>query len=101
VEGSGRSTPQLQFTVSRSGSSLGTVSVDYRTVAGTARSPSDYYAASGALTFQPGVLSRTITITVKSDRTREPNETFTVELLNVVGASVNDAVATGTILNDD
>jgi hypothetical protein len=101
VEGSRRTTPQLQFTVSRSGSSAGTVSVDYRTVAGTARAPSDYYAASGTLIFQPGVLSQKITITVKSDRTREPDETFTVELLNAVGASVADAVATGTILNDD
>jgi len=101
VEGNRRSTPQLQFTVSRSGSSEGTVSVDYRTVAGTARAPSDYYAASGTLTFPPGVRSHTITITVKSDRTREPDETFTVELLNAVGASVVDAVATGTILNDD
>jgi hypothetical protein len=100
VEGD-RVRSQLQFTVSRSGSSEGTVSVDYRTVAGTARAKSDYNAASGTLTFQPGVWSQTITITVKTDRTREPDETFTVELLNAVGASVNDAVATGTILNDD
>jgi hypothetical protein len=100
VEGD-RVRSQLQFTVSRSGSSEGTVSVDYRTVAGTARAKSDYNAASGTLTFQPGVWSQTITITVKSDRTREPDETFTVELLNAVGASVVDAVATGTILNDD
>jgi len=100
VEGN-RGRSQLQFTVSRSGSSEGTVSVDYRTVAGTARAKSDYNAASGTLTFQPGVWSQTITITVKTDRTREPDETFTVELLNAVGASVVDAVATGTILNDD
>lgn len=92
---------QLQFTVSRAGWSDGTVSVDYRTVAGGALAKSDYNAASGTLTFPPGVWSQTITITVKSDGKREPDETFTVELLNAVGASVNDAVATGTILNDD
>jgi hypothetical protein len=100
VEGN-RGSSQLQFTVSRSGSSEGTASVDYRTVAGTARAKSDYDAASGTLTFQPGVWSQTITITVKTDRTREPDETFTVELFNAVGGTVNDAVATGTILNDD
>ena len=100
VEGN-RGRSQLQFTVSRSGSSEGTVSVDYRTVAGTARAKSDYNAASGTLTFPPGVWSQTITITVKADRTREPNETFTVELLNTFGGTVDDAVATGTILNDD
>jgi hypothetical protein len=87
--------------VSRSGSGEGTVSVDYRTVAGTALAKSDYTAASGTLTFPPGVWSQTITITVNTDRKREPDETFTVELLNAVGASVVDAVATGTILNDD
>jgi hypothetical protein len=100
VEGN-RGRSQLQFTVSRSGSGEGTVSVDYRTVAGTALAKSDYTAASGTLTFPPGVWSQTITITVKTDRRREPDETFTVELLNAVGASVGDAVATGTILNDD
>ena len=75
--------------------------MNYRTVAGTASAKSDYNAASGTLVFQPGVLNQTITITVQSDRKREPNETFTVELFNAVGASVTDAVATGTILNDD
>jgi len=96
-----RGNSQLQFRVSRSGSGEGTVSVNYRTVAGTALARSDYTAASGTLTFPPGVWSQTITITVNTDRKREPNETFTVELLNVVGGTVGDAVATGTILNDD
>jgi hypothetical protein len=100
VEGN-RGSSRMQFTVTRSGSSEGTASVSYRTVAGTASAKTDYTAASGTLTFQPGVSSQTITIAVKADRKREPNETFTVELFNVVGASVADAVATGTILNDD
>ena len=100
VEGN-RGSTQLKFTVSRSGSSEGTVKVDYRTIAGTASAKSDYNAASGTVVFQPGVLSQTITITVKSERKREPNETFTVEIFNAIGASVVDAIATGTILNDD
>jgi hypothetical protein len=70
-------------------------------VAGAALARSDYDAASGTLTFPPGVWSQTITITVKTDRTREPDETFTVELFSTFGGSVDDAVATGTILNDD
>lgn len=100
VEGN-RGSMQLQFTVSCSGSSGGTVSVDYRTVAGTARAKSDYTAVSGTLTFPPGVLSQTITITIKTDRMREADETFTVELYSTFGGTVDDAVATGTILNDD
>jgi len=100
VEGH-RGRSKLPFTVSRGGSGEGTVSVSYRTVDGTARAKSDYSAASGTLTFQPGVWSQTITIAVKSDRTPEPDETFTVELFNVFGGFIDDAVATGTILNDD
>jgi hypothetical protein len=100
VEGD-RGSSKLQFTVSRSGSSEGTVGVSYRTVDGSARAKSDYKAASGTLVFQPGVSSQTITIAVTGDHKREPNETFTVEIFNAVGASVTDAVATGTILNDD
>ena len=68
---------------------------------GAALAKSDYNAASGTLTFPPGVWSQTITITVNTDRKREPNETFTVELFSTFGGTVGDAVATGTILNDD
>jgi hydroxyethylthiazole kinase-like sugar kinase family protein len=70
-------------------------------VAGTAPAKSDYNVASGTLTFQPGVWTQTITITVKSDRKREANETFSVQLSNAVGATIEDGIATVTILNDD
>jgi hypothetical protein len=100
VEGD-RGSSKLRFTVSRSGSGPETVSVSYRTVDGTALANSDYSAASGTLTFPTGISTLTITIAVTGDHKREPNETFTVELFNAVGASVVDAVATGTILNDD
>lgn len=101
VEGdSGSST--MRFTVTLSGGAgPSTVSVSYRTVNGTASAASDYSAASGTLAFPPGVLSQTITIAVTGDHKREPNETFTVELFNAVGPTLGDAVATGTILNDD
>ena len=100
VEGD-RGSSKMRFTVSRSGSRFRTVSVSYRTVDGTASANSDYSAASGTLTFPTGISTLTITIAVTGDRKREPNETFTVELFNAVGASLVDAVATGTILNDD
>jgi len=100
VEGD-RGSSKMRFTVSRSGSSVRTVSVSYRTVDGTASAKSDYSAASSTLTFPTGISTLTITIAVTGDRKREPNETFTVELFNAVGASLVDAVATGTILNDD
>jgi hypothetical protein len=100
VEGD-RGSSKLRFTVRRSGSGPEAVSVSYRTVDGSARANSDYSAASGTLIFPTGISTLTITIAVTGDRKREPNETVTVELFNAVGASVGDAVATGTILNDD
>ena len=101
VEG-GRGSSNMRFTVTLSGGAgPSTVSVSYRTVDGTASATSDYNAASGTLTFPSGVSSQTITIAVTGDHKREPNETLTVELFNAVGASVTDATATGTILNDD
>jgi endoglucanase len=53
------------------------------------------------LTFQPGETSRTISVSIKGDRKREANETFSVQLSNAVGATIDDGVATVTILNDD
>src|SRR5262249_46993884 len=46
--------------------------------------------------------SKTITVQVNGDTTVEPNETYTLDLANVVGnATIADPQATGTILNDD
>jgi hypothetical protein len=78
-----------------------TVTVRYATDSGSAVAPSDYTSTSGTLTFQPGQTSRMISIAIKGDRKREPNETFSVQLSNSVGATIADAVATATILNDD
>jgi hypothetical protein len=40
-------------------------------------------------------------VSIKGDTTVEPNETFTVTLSGVTGASVTDGQAVGTIRNDD
>ena len=44
-----------------------TVTVDYTTTNATAVAGTDYEAASGTLTFDPGVTSRTVTVTVTGD----------------------------------
>ena len=77
------------------------ITVSYSTANGTAVANSDYTAASGTLTFQPGETSRTISVSIKGDRKREADETFSVQLSNAVGATIEDASATVTILNDD
>ena len=62
---------------------------------------------SGTVTFAPGELSKTITVATVGDNIDETNETVTVTLTNPQGASpeatptLGDAVATGTILDND
>ena len=81
--------------------STATVTVSYQTANGSAVAPKDYTAKSGTLTFQPGQTTKTIALTIKGDRQREPNETFTVRLNNAVGANLGRSIGSATILNDD
>ena len=89
------------FTATLSPASAQTVTVNYTTVNGTATGGSDYVAASGILTFAPGVSTRPIGVTVNGDTTVEPNETFSVTLSGPLNAVLGTASGTGTIMNDD
>jgi hypothetical protein len=63
---------------------------------------SDYVAISGGSgTLTNGTTSTTIDVTVNGDTKLESDETFFVNLSNVVGASVTDGQGEGTITNDD
>ena len=96
----GTSRLPLKVTLSRISNDL--ITVKYRTVNGSALASKDYSAVTnGALSFQPGQTSRTISISITTDGKREPNETFSVQLSSAVGATIGDAVGTATILNDD
>jgi chitinase len=94
-------TSKVAVAVTLSNGSSQAITVSYRTIDGTALAKSDYTATSGTLTFQPGETSRTISVSIKGDRKREANETFSVQLSNAVGATIDDGVASVTILNDD
>ena len=96
-----RGTSNVAVAVTLSSGSSQPITVHYATANGTAVAPQDYAATSGTLTFQPGETSRTISVSIKGDRKREANETFSVQLSNAVGATISDGVATVTILNDD
>ena len=90
-------------TVSLSAASGRNVSVDFATADGTATfSPgADYHSQSGRLVFNPGETTKTITLTVVSDTTDEPDETFLVNLSNPVNATIADGQSTITITDDD
>ena len=64
-------TQNLVFTVTLSQTSTSAVTVRYASANGTATAGSDYNAASGTLTFAPGVTSRTVTVAVRGDTTVE------------------------------
>jgi hypothetical protein len=57
---------------------------------------------SGTLTFPVGVNVKTIVVQVVGDRTRERNETFSVNLSNPsANAYLGDGQGVGTIVDDD
>src|SRR5262249_8860249 len=62
---------------------------------------SDSIAAAASLTFAPGETSKTISVTLQSDTTFEPDEALSVLLSNPSRATILADTATGTILNDD
>ena len=95
-------TTAFTFVVSLSGKALAPVTVDYASAAGTASVPSDFQSVSGTLSFPVGVDTRTITVQVVGDRTRERNESFYVNLSNPSSnAYLGDGQALGTIVDDD
>jgi hypothetical protein len=85
------------FTVTRGGNASSTSTVDWTTADESATAGSDYAAASGSITFGPSETTKKITIAVKGDTIDEPSETFTVNLSNVVGATIADGQGVGTI----
>src|SRR5205823_451974 len=80
AEGAAGTTHNALFTVTLTGATGRTVTVNYATQNGTATAGSDYTAASGTITFLPGQTSKTLPIQVLGDATAEPDETFKVNL---------------------
>ncbi|HEY0661319.1 MAG TPA: FG-GAP-like repeat-containing protein [Lysobacter sp.] len=90
------------FTISLSQASGSPVTYNVATANGTASAGSDYVASSvTGQSIPAGTTSRVFNVTINGDTTVEANETFNVNVSNVVGAMVADGVGVGTILNDD
>ena len=95
-------TTNLVFTVTLSAASAATVNVGYTTANGTALTgDNDYQSTSGTLTFNPGELTKPITVVINGDQKTESDETVLLNLNNPINAAVDDAQGVGTILNDD
>ena len=89
----------LTFTVTRSGNTTGTTTVNYATAPGTAAT-NDYTGVSGTLTFAPGEAAKTINVFAKTDIRAELDEVFYVNLSGATGATINDAQGAGSIYDD-
>ena len=91
----------LEFAVRLDRAASGPVTVDYRTMDGSAKAGEDYDAASGTLTFAAGETSQSVRVTVRDDEHDEGEETLALRLSNPSGAWMSDREGTGTIVNRD
>ncbi len=100
VEGNTGTTDAV-FTLSLSASSTSEVAVDFVTTTATATADVDYQGRSGTVRFAPGETLASVSIPVVGDLQDELDETFTVDLSNPVGGTIDDAQGVGTIVDDD
>jgi probable HAF family extracellular repeat protein len=102
-EGKKGQSTQFTFTVALSAAYDQAVTMSFKTTDGTAKtSDNDYVAKTGTLTFAPGQMTKTITITVNGDSKKEADETFYIDLFGLSGNALSTkSRGVGTILNDD
>jgi CSLREA domain-containing protein len=101
-EGNTGTPRNANFTLSLNAPSGQVVSVNVATTDGTARAGSDYFAMQTTnIRFSPGQTQRTVTVAVRGDTRDEDNETFFVNLVSPVNATLADNIGVGTIANDD
>jgi hypothetical protein len=98
-------TPSLQITVLRSGTTTGTVTVDYAATGGTA-SPQDYVLGGavsgvGTLTFGPGVTAQSFTLGLANDTLAEGAETIVLTLSDPTGATLGAPAASTVNLSSN
>ncbi|MEP6635309.1 MAG: Ig-like domain-containing protein [Acidobacteriota bacterium] len=98
-------TSTMLFTVALSSPAPGAVSANYATAngggnpatGGTCAGGADYETTSGTVNFTAGQQLQTIPVTICSDATVEPDETFLLNLSGAVNANIVDGQAVGTI----
>ncbi len=90
----------ITFTVTKSGTTSLSHSVNWTSASNTATSGSDFTAASGVLVFLAGETTKTLQVQTLTDSTAESSETFYVNLTtnaNTNGATISVNRGTGTI----
>lgn len=112
VEGNAGVRP-ASFVVSLSAPSTEVLAVQYETIElpgspwpddyenQSATAGSDFIHTSGLLTFNPGEIQKTLTVSVLGDEVHEYNEGFLVRLIQASPAAVDKSETRAVILNDD
>jgi subtilisin family serine protease len=86
-------------TVTRDGDTSTQATVDYLTSDGAATQKGDYTFASGTLIFAAGEASKTISVLIVNDTYQEPDESFSLALLNPVGTVLGARNVSSIIIN--
>jgi hypothetical protein len=94
-------TKTATFTLTLSGASVEAIAVRAITSGGTATATADYSSVNTVVIFQPGVVTRTLDVTIVGDTNQESDETFLVDLSEPFGTTIADGQGVGTILDDD
>ncbi len=98
VDGSGGATTPITFTISRTGSLTGALTVNWATADDTAIAGTDYVAASGTVTFAAGQANQTVQVTTLDNNNFNPNLDFKLIATPAGGTSI---MGLATIVNDD
>jgi len=93
----------VSFLITLSQVSTQPVSLHYMVNPGTAVNPSDYFdgALQGDVVIPPGFQGFIVTVYINEDHLDEMDETFSIVLSDVVGATLLNDTATVTIIDDD
>ena len=95
----------ITFTVTKSGATALTTTVDYAVAPNSAVTPGDYAAGasalSGTLSFASGVTTQTIVLNITNDAVFELTESFNVNLSAPTNATISDNQGVGTITDND
>lgn len=87
--------------LTRAAGNTQTVTVNFATADGTAKVGSDYFGATGTLTFAPNETVKLVQLSIVNDFIPEPNETFFLNLTGATNATITTSQATITIVDDD
>jgi hypothetical protein len=100
-EGNSGDSPFASIDVTLSAPSGRQVSVDYGTIDGSAIAGADYDLTVGTLQFAPGETIRSVIVRVIGDDATEGDETFDLDLVNPVNATLGTHPTVVTIQDND